>query len=90
MNVWGLSYGKLHWKKGLFRTKPSDTRTNNRLYTNKLRFMISCVISKSNTKKPSKSITLKAFIFLVTQSGIEPETYSLEGCCSIQLSYWAS
>ena len=28
-------------------------------------------------------------IFKVTQSGIEPETYSLEGCCSIQLSYWA-
>ena len=22
------------------------------------------------------------------QEGIEPPTYSLEGCCSIQLSYW--
>ncbi len=28
-------------------------------------------------------------ILNVTQSGIEPETYSLEGCRSIQLSYWA-
>ena len=25
----------------------------------------------------------------VTQSGFEPETYCLEGSCSIQLSYWA-
>src|SRR5919201_3854788 len=25
---------------------------------------------------------------LVRQEGIEPPTYSLEGCCSIQLSYW--
>ena len=26
---------------------------------------------------------------VVTQSGFEPETYCLEGSCSIQLSYWA-
>ncbi len=25
---------------------------------------------------------------MVRQEGIEPPTYSLEGCCSIQLSYW--
>ena len=25
--------------------------------------------------------------FLVIPSGFEPETHSLEGCCSIQLSY---
>ena len=25
----------------------------------------------------------------MTQSGFEPETYCLEGSCSIQLSYWA-
>ena len=25
--------------------------------------------------------------FLVIRSGFEPETHSLEGCCSIQLSY---
>jgi len=45
MNVRGLFYGKMHWRKGLFRTKPDGTRTNNRLYTNKLRFIIKCVIS---------------------------------------------
>jgi len=45
MNVRSLFYGKRHWKKGLFRMKPSDSRTNNRFYTNKLRFMINCVIS---------------------------------------------
>lgn len=26
---------------------------------------------------------------LVTQLGLEPKTYRLEICCSIQLSYWA-
>ncbi len=25
--------------------------------------------------------------YLVIRSGFEPETHSLEGCCSIQLSY---
>ena len=25
---------------------------------------------------------------MVRQEGLEPPTYSLEGCCSIQLSYW--
>lgn len=28
--------------------------------------------------------------FLVTRIGFEPMTHSLEGCCSIQLSYRAS
>ena len=27
---------------------------------------------------------------LVIQAGFEPTTHSLEGCCSIQLSYWTS
>ena len=26
-------------------------------------------------------------VWLVIRSGFEPETHSLEGCCSIQLSY---
>ena len=25
---------------------------------------------------------------MTRQEGIEPPTHSLEGCCSIQLSYW--
>ena len=29
-------------------------------------------------------------VVFVTQSGFEPETYCLEGSCSIQLSYWAN
>lgn len=28
------------------------------------------------------------WVFLVIQAGVEPTTRSLEGCCSIQLSYW--
>ena len=28
--------------------------------------------------------------YLVIRSGFEPETHSLEGCCSIQLSYQTS
>ena len=27
---------------------------------------------------------------LVIQAGFDPTTHSLEGCCSIQLSYWTS
>ena len=27
-------------------------------------------------------------ICVVIQAGFEPTTHSLEGCCSIQLSYW--
>ena len=27
---------------------------------------------------------------MVIQLGLEPKTYSLEGCCSIQLSYWTA
>ncbi len=30
---------------------------------------------------------LLIIIFFVIRSGFEPETHSLEGCCSIQLSY---
>ena len=29
-------------------------------------------------------------VWLVIRSGFEPETHSLEGCCSIQLSYQTS
>ena len=29
------------------------------------------------------------FFFFVTRLGFEPKTHSLEGCCSIQLSYQA-
>ncbi len=27
-------------------------------------------------------------MYVARQEGIEPPTHSLEGCCSIQLSYW--
>ena len=29
----------------------------------------------------------KCFVFKVIRAGFEPTTHSLEGCCSIQLSY---
>ena len=31
---------------------------------------------------------LSVLSLLVIQAGFEPTTHSLEGCCSIQLSYW--
>ena len=31
---------------------------------------------------------MQSSVKLMRQEGIEPPTYSLEGCCSIQLSYW--
>ena len=30
---------------------------------------------------------INVIVLLVIRSGFEPETHSLEGCCSIQLSY---
>ncbi len=36
----------------------------------------------------NKKTTLSGCLFVkVIRSGFEPETHSLEGCCSIQLSY---
>ena len=40
-------------------------------------------------RKKGEPINFDQFSHLVTQSGFEPETYCLEGSCSIQLSYWA-
>ena len=34
-----------------------------------------------------KMLTASAFLKLVAPEGFEPSTHSLEGCCSIQLSY---
>ena len=42
-----------------------------------------CVMQKTNFKKTS----YKCLIFSVIRAGFEPTTHSLEGCCSIQLSY---
>ena len=39
-----------------------------------------------HTKK-SAQLTLSAFALVVIRLGFEPKTHSLEGCCSIQLSY---
>ena len=36
------------------------------------------------SKHPLKDV---CFLLSVIRSGFEPETHSLEGCCSIQLSY---
>ncbi len=42
-----------------------------------------CVTQKTNFKKTSH----KYLFFNVIRLGFEPKTHSLEGCCSIQLSY---
>ena len=42
-----------------------------------------CVTQKTNSKKTLD----KQLIFNVIRAGFEPTTHSLEGCCSIQLSY---
>lgn len=34
-----------------------------------------------------KNVTVSDFLGLVIPGGFEPPTHSLEGCCSIQLSY---
>ena len=38
-------------------------------------------------KNVKECVHLPVIIFCVIPSGFEPETHSLEGCCSIQLSY---
>ena len=42
--------------------------------------------------KTARILCLSGFLLfcLVIPSGFEPETHSLEGCCSIQLSYGTS
>ena len=37
--------------------------------------------------KPKKTLFQASFLSLVIGKGFEPLTHSLEGCCSIQLSY---
>ena len=44
-------------------------------------------LSKSLTKQKEKAPKLIHFRALASAGGFEPSTYSLEGCCSIQLSY---
>ena len=40
-----------------------------------------------NFYRKKKSLRIFYDFSLVIRSGFEPETHSLEGCCSIQLSY---
>ena len=54
-------------------------------------FNTNCVISREIfiviTKKAGVGLTLAFAGFNVIRLGFEPKTHSLEGCCSIQLSY---
>ena len=49
----------------------------------KSNFLAFCLFALS----PNNLKTKKSFVI---RSGFEPETHSLEGCCSIQLSYQTS
>ena len=55
-----------------FRTVLSLTRASSR---------------RSSTIRKKHSTFVKCFCFGVIRTGFEPVTHSLEGCCSIQLSY---
>ena len=49
---------------------------------------IADIAKKLEGIKKGETISFDNFSFMVSQSGFEPETASLEGRCSIQLSYW--
>ncbi len=42
------------------------------------------IIKKQNGDQTKRSVPVP---FMVIEEGFEPSTHSLEGCCSIQLSY---
>jgi site-specific DNA recombinase len=50
-------------------------------------YQISKDLLDKKTGQVLKNLNLSC---VVIQPGLEPGTYSLEGCCSIQLSYWTS
>ena len=45
---------------------------------------------RTRIKKPQHAHNKTVAALFVIPSGFEPETHSLEGCCSIQLSYGTS
>ena len=46
------------------------------------------VLHHKTKDRLSKLLIISLIVFImVIRSGFEPETHSLEGCCSIQLSY---
>ena len=53
-------------------------------------YFIEIILEKSESyyiKKSKHPLKDVCFSLSVIRSGFEPETHSLEGCCSIQLSY---
>ena len=53
-------------------------------------YPLPCGLLSNKQKQPlhwKKNFPMLRLLFLVIRSGFEPETHSLEGCCSIQLSY---
>mgnify|MGYP006974615465 CR=1 FL=1 len=42
---------------------------------------------RCGTARKKRSTKVERFCFIVIRLGFEPKTHSLEGCCSIQLSY---
>ena len=53
-------------------------------------YFIEIILEKSESyliKKSKHPLKDVCFLLSVIRSGFEPETHSLEGCCSIQLSY---
>ena len=71
---------------------PSSTKSNAASCWGRCRFLSPAVayeskLSTLRQKTKKRTTLLCALLLVVIRLGFEPKTHSLEGCCSIQLSY---
>ena len=58
-------------------------------HTSPITVVIGHIPKKTAHLKSHAGSVIPAWLLMVTELGFEPKTHSLEGCCSIQLSYSA-